>query len=170
MTFDKILNKYLSAKTKTDKERDNLYSQAVRAKEEALRHLSEAAKKMNEYHLLQKESTQVSSSVSWINSVVVPVVNEVNTRLGTHFDTDNLRSYGIRAECPVFDGEKHSLVFTHHKRQDGQFVLMLDTNEKVQNYPSGSIGDNNGFNKVTTEVRSIEDIIKNLKNRFPDLN
>ncbi len=170
MTFDKILNKYLSAKTSADKERDNLNSQAERAKEEALRNLSEAAKKMNEYHLLQKESTQVSSSVSWINNVVVPVVKEVNTRLGTHFETNNLRSYGLRAECPVFDGDKHSLVFTHHKRQDGQFVLMLDTNEKVQNFPSSSIGDDNGFNKVTTEVRSIEDIIENLKGRFPDLN
>lgn len=169
MTFDKILNKYLSAKTKADKERDNLNSQAERAKEEALRNLSEAARKMNEYHLLQKESIQVSSSVSWINNVVVPVVEEVNTRLGTHFDTNNLRSYGLRAECPVFDGEKHSLVFTQHKRQDGQFVLMLDTNEKVQNFPSSSIGDNNGFNKVTTEVRSIEDIIENLKSRFPDI-
>jgi len=162
-----IIGKYKSARTQEVAESNAIKEKAENALQAALRYQSIAAKKMTQYHKLYNQSYNVQKTC-W-TTVVKEVCEEIERRTGLKFDDlDDLRTYGLRCECPVFayKGERNGsnnpagyLVFTCGSLDN--FKLYVDTKEKKTcEYPVDSIGDLNGFNNISVEVESIEQLIE----------
>jgi len=164
---NEIIGKYKAARAQEVAESNAIKEKAENALQAALRYQSIAAKKMTLYHKLYHESW-TAEKTHW-TSVVKEVCEEIERRTGLKFDDlDDLRTYGLRCECPVFaykgercEGNKPAgyLVFTCGSLDD--FKLYVDTKEKKTcGYPVDSIGDLNGFNNISVEVESIEQLIE----------
>lgn len=164
-----IIGKFKIARAQEVAESNAIKEKAENALQAALRYQSIAAKKMSLYHKLSKQSWNAKFKTGW-DTVVKEVCEEIERRTGLKFDDlDDLRTYGLRCECPVFayNGEHNEsdkpvgyLVFTCGNLDD--FKLYVDTKEKKKTgeFPVGSIGELNGFNNVSVEVESIEQLIK----------
>ncbi len=166
-----IISTFRKSKADTDREREDVRKQAYETLQQAKKIMASAARKMTKYHKLMDKAAGIG--VSWVDDVVVPIVQEVNRRTGLSFDTSGgLRTFGLRSECPVFhkgeDGKVYSLVFTPRFENDS-FSLRLDTGQMRNLHAEGTIGSLNGCNNVTEEVNTVEDILRNLKRRFPEI-
>ncbi len=148
--------------------------EAEKVRQAAKRYQRIAARKMGEYYKLTHKAWS-GRDVHWYE-LLKEILKEVDKRTGMHFITDNLNSFGLRCETPVFaySGEPHdhttviaSLTFTPGYVEKGQ--VFLDTGENTGAYHPDSIGGMNGFGEVTEEVTSIEVVIDNLKRRYPEL-
>ena len=166
-TLNDIIGKFKTARAQEVAESNAIKEKAENALQAALRYQSIAAKKMTLYHKLYKQSWNVQKT-HW-TSVVKEVCEEIERRTGLKFDDlDDLRTYGLRCECPVFayKGERNGsnnpvgyLVFTCGSLDD--FKLYVDTKEKkTDKFPVGSIAELNGFDNVSVEVESIEQLIE----------
>lgn len=159
-----IIGKYNTARAQEVAESKALREDADKALQAALRYQSIAAKKMTIYHKLYSKSWDVQKT-HW-TSVVKDVCEEIERRTGVKFkDLDDLRTFGLRCECPVFayrngeDKPAGCLTFTCGNLDD--FKLYVDTKEQMPDkYPIGSIGEMNGFNNVSVEVESIDQLIE----------
>lgn len=158
-----IIGKYNTARAQEVAESKVLREDADKALQAALRYQSIAAKKMTLYHKLYSKSWDVQKT-HW-TSVVKDVCEEIERRTGVKFDLDNLLTFGLRCECPVFayrNGEDEPvgwLTFTCEKLDD--FKLYVDTKEqRSDRCPIGSIGEMNGFNNISVEVESIDQLIE----------
>ncbi len=173
MTYEEITDQFREKREAAQKLKNELRARADAAKAKALQLQGKAARQMTRYHALSDEIVS-STHVSWVDNVVVPLVKEVNRRTGLAFDTEDRRTYGLRAECPVFhdttdkDGNRKqmNLTFTPSFQND-TFQLYLDTGKTDNRYASDSIGSLNGMNNITQEIHSVEDVINNLRERFP---
>lgn len=162
-----IIGKYNTARAQEVAESKAIREDADKALQSALRYQSIAAKKMTLYHKLYSKSWDAQKT-HW-TSVVKDVCEEIERRTGVKFKKlDNLRTYGLRCNCPVFayNGECHEgdvcvgwLNFTCGDIDN--LTLYVDNKEKkAGDYPAGSIGDLNGFNNMSVEVESIEQLIE----------
>lgn len=159
-----IIGKYNTARAQEVAESKVLREDADKALQAALRYQSIAAKKMTLYHKLYSKSCDVRKT-HW-TSVVKDVCEEIERRTGVKFkDLDSLITFGIRCECPVFayrnmeDEPVGWLTFTSGNLND--FKLYVDTKEqRPDKYPIGSIGEMNGFNNISVEVESIDQLIE----------
>lgn len=162
-----IIGKYNAIRAQEVAESNAIKEKAENALRAALRYQSIAAKKMTLYHKLYNQSWSAEKT-HW-TSVVKEVCEEIERRTGLKFKgLDNLHTFGLRCECPVFaykgeyhDGDKCSgyLVFTC-KGVDN-FKLYVDTKElKSVKSPAGSIAKLNGFDNISVEVESIEQLIE----------
>ena len=162
-----IIGKFKTTKAQEVAESNAIKEKADNALKAALRYQSIAAKKMTQYHKLYDQSWSVQKT-SW-TTVVKEVCEEIERRTGVKFkDLNNLHTYGLRCECPVFayNGEPNNankavgyLVFTCGGLDD--FKLYVDTKEKkTDKFPVGSIAELNGFDNVSVEVESIEQLIE----------
>lgn len=166
-TLNDIIGKYNAIRAQEVAESNAFKEKAENALKAALRYQSIAAKKMTLYHKLHNQSWNAQKT-HW-TTVVKQVCEEIERRTGLKFDDlDDLRTYGLRCECPVFayNGERSEndkpagyLVFTCGDLDD--FKLYVDTKElKTVRSPKGSIGDLNGFDNISVEVESIEQLIE----------
>lgn len=171
-TFEEITAEYVSEYKEQKNRRKATNEQADKAKAAAMRYYRIAARKMGDYNKLKNKAN--GCYVSWINKLVVPLVEEVNQRTGLDFDCSNLRSFGIGCECPVLtkSEERHaSLTFTPGFGSiDDPVKLRLYTGETTNRYPQGSIGELNGGNNIEEDVVSVEAVIENIRRRYPELN
>lgn len=162
-----IIGKYKAARAQEVAESNAIKEKAENALQAALRYQSIAAKKMTLYHKLYNQSWNVQKTC-W-TTVVKEVCEEIERRTGLKFDDlDDLRTYGLRCECPVFayNGERSEgnkcagfLVFTCGRLDD--FKLYVDSKEKkADKAPVGSIAELNGFDNISVEVESIEQLIE----------
>lgn len=163
-----IIGKFKATKAQEVAESNAIKEKADNALKAALRYQSIAAKKMSLYHKLSEQSWNAKYKTAW-PTVVKEVCEEIERRTGLKFDDlDDLRTYGLRCECPVFayNGERSEsnkpagyLVFTCGNLDD--FKLYVDTKEKKPGeFPPDSIAELNGFNNVSVEVESIEQLIE----------
>lgn len=171
MEYQDIINAF-NVKYAEGKATENaLREKAKESLRKARKYARLAALKMEENHRLEKKAW-ASNKASWVNDVVVPLMKEVSRRTGIDFDLSDLRTFGLRAECPVFsvegDREKECYVtFTPGDLKD--FELFIDTGEEERRFPKGSIGAINGCNKLTEKVVSVETVTDNLRRRYPNL-
>lgn len=163
-----IIGKFKAARAQEVAESNAIKEKAEKALQAALHYQSIAAKKMSLYHKLSEQSWNAKFKTGW-NTVIKEVCEEIERRTGLKFDDlDDLRTYGLRCECPVFayNGEPNNgnkavgyLVFTPGDLDD--FKLYVDTKEKkTDKCPVGSIAQMNGFDNVSVEVESIEQLIE----------
>ena len=170
-TFEEITAEYVSAYKEQENRRKAIKEQAYKAKAAAMRYYRIAARKMGDCEKLNSKANKCY--VSWVSELVVPLVEEVNRRTGLDFDCSDLRTYGLRCECPVFaKGENGKtltyLCFTPGDIDKGQ--VFIDSGEKSYNNCSpNSLGALNGYDNIREEVTSIEVIIDNIKRNNKDL-
>lgn len=174
--FEEMKERFVARYEDKEHRAKAIEKEANQAREAALRYQRIAAKKMGEYHKLNSKYWHETYSVHW-HELLTEILREVDERTGLNFITDDMRTFGLRAETYVFaySGEPHdhttviaSLTFTPGDVEKGQ--IFLDTGENRGNYHPDSIGGMNNFGNVTEEVTSIEVVIENLKRRNPELN
>jgi hypothetical protein len=161
-----------------------IQAEAERARTAALRYQRIAAQKMGEYYRLLSKSSR-EEKIHWTDGLLRPLLVEIERRTGWEFDNkDDLRTYGLRSECPVhiWDGTKNEhgfknyqayITFTPELNRDDEgfysWELYFDTGERTAEcYPSGSIGALNGFNKKRARVESVEQIIDFLQRQMDE--
>lgn len=176
MEYKEIRDLYLQKRNDAKKLHDELDTQRETLLEQAIHHQHLSARKMTEYHRVT-DRMNTETHVSWVQELVVPLVLEINRRTGLNFETSDLRTFGLRAECPVFHkGETnesdeptyYSLVFTP-QFIDGGITLYLDTGKVSRRCDPGSISELNGFNNITTQVSSVEDVLQVLRDKYSDI-
>ena len=95
----------------------------------------------------------------WLEDYVRPILIEL-ARLTPNiaWDFEALRTFGMRAECPVFgktnEGFTVGITFTI-----GTYGLYYDTGEYKREFAGNTLGDLNGFNNVTAPVDSMETLL-----------
>ncbi len=162
------------------------HNRAMRAKldqleQAAKRYQRLAAKKMGEHNKLSRDWNS-EPGVYWTDRLLLPLLEEIEERTGWTFDDkDDLRTFGLRAECPVYiRGEgvdeygyrniKAGITFTpelHHDTDENTtWELHFDTGEHTDSYPAGSIGELNGFGNKTAKVESVEQVIDFLQKQM----
>ena len=170
MDYDNILKAYQAKKDYVSRRQKDYDKKMREALAKAEKYQAIAARKMTLYHKLLQEKNKNAATVSWIGDALVPLVNEVCTVTGYTVKTDNLRTYGLRAECPVFfflPGESVPfvhLVFTS-SFDEGRLTIYVDTGETTNHFAQDSIGAINGCNNVTKKVTSVEEIVEILKTK-----
>jgi hypothetical protein len=164
MTYDEITARYRSLRDRAKNRREALSAKSTKARRDAIRHQAIAARKMTEYHRLETMNHE-TTFVSWIKELVIPLVLEVNRIMGETFDTSDLRSYGLRCNCPVFSKNMH-LNFTPGE-DDGDY-LYVDTGEIDPSVDPDSIAGRNGFQNHREPVKNVQTVIDNLARRYPD--
>ena len=157
-------------------------AEAERARTAALRYQRIASQKMGEYHRLLTKSSR-EEKIHWTDGLLRPMLVEIEQRTGWVFDNkDELRTYGMRAACPVhiWDGTKDEHGFKNYKAymtftpelnrdEEGFYTweLYFDTGEKTgEHYHPNSIGALNGFDNKTAKVESVEQIIDFLQRQM----
>lgn len=165
MEYNEIKASFVAKRKRSKSIRKANEAKIEEAQQAARRYHALMVKKYEQIEKLKQASRH--NHVSWVSEIVVPLVKEVNRRLGTKFETKDLRVYGLRAECPVFQKEEMSLTFTPYFDGD-TFRLFLDTGKKDRKCDPGSIAELNGMDNVTEEVDTVEVVIENLKRRFPE--
>ena len=135
-----------------------------------------AAKNMGEHNKLCRDWNS-EPGVHWTGRLLRPLLEEIEERTGWTFANKNdLRTFGLRCECPVYiEGEEEDefgkkwladLTFTPSFR-DGDHTLYIDTGRtKGTSYPADSIAALNGFNNETARVESVEQIIELLQKQM----
>lgn len=168
VTYEELREKYIAKDEAADKLSKEYQRISNKKREEAMKYYRLAAKKMGESNKFARKSNHATFGVSWIDDLLVPLLEEVNRRTGLDFETENLHTYGIFCECPVFTKSNDpllSLVFTPSFGDD--HTVYVKTGRKIDRYPIGSTGDINGGNDEEVEVTSVESVIENLRMRFP---
>ena len=165
-----IMNSFNEAFNETKKQKKVVISKAEEMKDAALRYQSIAARKMTEYYKLYEKARKVDN-VNWVADMLKPLLTEIEERTGWEFeDKEGLRTFGLRAECPVFVLEKEAyIVFTSKvTEKDGVFTwqLFYDTGENICEYPAGSIADLNNFGRKVEKVESVEQVIDFLQKQM----
>lgn len=156
-------------------------ARAERMKQAALRYQRLAAQKMGESNKIYN-NLNAERGVHWTDNLLRPLLVEIEERTGWEFDNkDDLRTFGLRAECPVhiwdgtvnehgFRNYKAYLTFTPHIIRDNDkrtFELYYDTGEKNGcRYDPDSIGAMNGFDNKTAKVESVEQVIDFLQRQM----
>jgi len=180
-TLQEISGGFHAAYNEQERRRDIIKAEAEKMKEQAKRYQRIAAQKMGEYYKLYDKAS-AERKIGWTDGLLRPLLDEIEQRTGWEFDDkDDLRTFGLRAECPVFvngDGtDEHGyrnakayITFTpHNKHNDDDtwsWELYFDTGEYVDSYPSGSIGALNGFGKKAAKVESVEQVIEFLRKQM----
>lgn len=176
MDYKDIIQRYVEKEKTAAEKVVNLEKMRNDQYAKAQHYFSLAARAMTRYHCLDNEIGQ--QSVNWREHILKPLIKEVSSRTGITFDTSDLRTYGLRAECPVFGSYNNtngaqkecSLTFTFgHSNHHTELHLFLDTGKRNGRFQPGSIGAINNFDKETIEVHSVDDVINNLRERFPDI-
>lgn len=126
---------------------------------------------MGEYHRLLSKSWN-HGNIHWLTDLLTPTLKALNKVTGMNFEYDNLHTFGLRNETPVFAHDEQGnviafLTFTPGDTSEGR--IFIDTGEVSEHYPYNSIGAMNGFGNATEEVTSLEVIIENLRCRYPEL-
>lgn len=182
-TLQELSGGFHAAYNEQERRRDIIKAEAEKMKEQAKRYQRIAAQKMGEYYKLYDKAS-AEWKIGWTDGLLRPLLVEIEERTGWEFDDkDDLRTYGLRAECPVFIiGEgtdelgyrntKAHITFTVslEHRDDGTWFweLWYDTGEYVKSYPDGSIGALNGFGKKTAKVESVEQVIEFLRKQMEE--
>lgn len=166
MEYNEIIASFVTKREHSKSIEKANEAKIAEAQEAARRYHALMVKKYEQIQKLKQASWH--NRVSWVSEVVIPLVKEVNRRLGTRFETKDLRTYGLRAECTVFQKEEMSLTFTPYFDGD-TFRLFLDTGKKGRKCEPGSIAELNGMDNISEEINSVEQVIENLKRRFPDI-
>lgn len=182
-TLQEISGGFHAAYNEQERRRDAIKAEAEKRREAALRYQRLAAQKMGEYYKLYAKAGR-ERTMGWTDGLLRPLLDEIEQRTGWEFDDkDDLRTFGLRAECPVFImGEgtdehgyrntKAHVTFTEslEHRDDGTWFweLYFDTGEVVESYPAGSIGDLNGFGKKSVKVESVEQVIEFLRKQMEE--
>lgn len=168
MTWEEIKNSYLEKVSAEKKKALKQETWAELSRQSALRYQRLAAKKMGEYYKYMHYSVKTRQT-HWTEEVIA-LLKEVNAITGLNFDYSDLCVFGLRCECPVFshNGDEVNVMLVFTPDSDGE--LSIDTGKRKYDCVEGSIGDLNGFNNVTERVESIQTIIDNLRQRYPELN
>lgn len=171
MTYKSILNSFLAARSSERQAREDIRTEMTRTKARAMHYAGIIARKMTRYHKLEAEA-DACDKVRFTTHLVTPLMAEVTRLTGIPFDLGDLRTYGLRAECPVFtteeEGDKERrmmLCFTFDNREGR---LYLDTGEKSHACQPGSIAEINGMDNRTEEVTDVMTVIANLQRRYPE--
>lgn len=182
-TLQEISGGFHAAYNEQERRCDAIKAEAEKMKEQAKRYQRIAAQKMGECYKLYSKAGR-ECTMGWTDGLLRPLLVEIEERTGWEFDDkDDLRTFGLRCECPVFImGEgtdehgyrntKAHVIFTEslEHRDDGTWFweLYFDTGEYVESYPAGSIGALNGFGKKTVKVESVEQIIEFLRKQMEE--
>lgn len=182
-TLQEISNTFHVAFNENERHVDEVRAQLDQLEQAALRYQRLAAQKMGEKNKLSQK-LNAEHGVYWTECLLRPLLVEIEERTGWLFDNkDDLRTFGLRAECPVFimgDGFNEyglprvnaSITFTiriiHEDGELWRFELYYDTGEYVESYPAGSIGAMNGFGNKTVKVESVEQVIEFLRKQMEE--
>lgn len=183
-TLQEISSGFHAAYNEQESRRDAIKAEAEKARQAALRYQQLAARKMGDYYKLYDKAGK-GRQMGWTDGLLRPLLVEIEERTGWEFKKkDDLQTFGLRAECPVFImGEgfnEHGfqkvnacITFTPRfdRNDDGtwEWELWYDTGEKTgEHYNPNSIGALNGFDKVTAHVESVEQIIEFLQKQMEE--
>lgn len=168
MTWEEIKSTYLEKVSAEEKKAHRQEAWAELSRKSALRYQRLAAKRMGEYYKFMRYSVKTRKTC-WTEEVIA-LLKEVNDVTGLNFDYSNLGVFGLRCECPVFshNGDEVNAMLVFTPDSDGE--LSIDTGKRKYDCVESSIGDLNGFNNVTERVESIQTVIDNLRQRYPELN
>ncbi len=165
MTYEEIKAAYDTKYAKGRDKQEDIKRLSEKAREQARRHFLLAAKKQALAEELRRKAG-LANKANWIDDLVVPLMKEVEEKTGIPFNTSDLRSFGIRCNCPVFSADgKTRLNFTY---DNGAKTLCVDTDESTREFAEGTLGSINGFNEIAEDVTSVETVIENLRRRFPE--
>lgn len=161
----------MTAYEEQSRARKAIEKNAEKARMAALRYQRIAAQKMGEYHRLSSKSWK-HGNIHWLTDLLAPTLKALNKATGLNFEHDNLHTFGMRNETPVFAHDEQGnviafLTFTPGDTSEGR--MFIDTGEVSEHYHPNSIGGMNGFGNATEEVTSLEVIIENLRRRYPEL-
>ena len=170
-TFQYIKESFVTAYDEQSRARKSIEKDAEKARMAALRYQRIAAQKMGEYHRLLSKSWN-HGNIHWLTDLLTPTLKALNKVTGMNFEYDNLHTFGLRNETPVFAHDEQGnviafITFTPGDTSEG--CMFIDTGEVSEYYPTNSIGDMNGLGNATEEVTSLEVIIENLRRRYPEL-
>lgn len=170
-TFQQIKESFVTAYEEQSRARKAIEKDAEKARMSALRYQRIAAQKMGEYHRLLSKSWN-NGNIHWLTDLLTPTLKALNKATGLNFEHDNLHTFGMRNETPVFAHDEQGnviafITFTPGDTSEGR--IFIDTGEVSEHYPYNSIGAMNGFGNATEEVTSLEVIIENLRRRYPEL-
>lgn len=170
-TFQQIKESFVTAYEEQSRARKAIEKDAEKARMSALRYQRIAAQKMGEYHRLSSKFWQ-HGNIHWLTDLLAPTLKALNKATCLNFEHDNLHTFGMRNETPVFAHDEQGnvivfLTFTPGDTSEGR--MFIDTGEVSERYHQNSIGGMNGFGNATEEVTSLEVIIENLRRRYPEL-
>ncbi|MBZ4187666.1 hypothetical protein [Niabella beijingensis] len=114
----------------------------------------------------------------WTVDLLQPVVNEIKKRLpGWDYDDDQLIPLGLACRVSVFFNKKKNtrssqlstkksihIIFIPGELKNAE--LLYETGEQVARFDPGTIGEINGFNRVTKPLESIKEAVTFLKKQI----
>lgn len=172
-TYEEIRDAFLTAYNEQESKGRYFEAKAYNARRSAIRYQKIAARKMTEYHKFLSQS--YISDVHWTNSLLLPLLKEVQERTGLDFYDYSTRrgmnTFGLRCESWTFAHNEQgkciaSLCFTPGEIGE----IYIDTGERKDRFAAGTIGEINGMNNVSVKVNSVEMVIDVLKKKYPELN
>ena len=92
----------------------------------------------------------------WVDMIVIPLAAKLAEHFNLEFEIYG--PFGLRCATSIYllsdpkkgivDSETYSITLTPHDDGNGMTVCYYETGEQNAMYPSGSLGDLNGFGKV----------------------
>ncbi len=109
---------------------------------------------------------QPTVKVDWKEFMIRPIVDRIKA-LGYQTTTDELRQFGLSSHVPVtFFNDKIAFYIDFSHSSDYLYITDFES-EKKNEYPTGSIGQINGFNYVHfvfDETKTVDDVVEFIMN------
>ncbi len=167
--YESILETYQKTVSKNGEEIQALEKENRRLQARVIHYQGVAARMSVRADKNQKRISELQSEHLWIKAILVPLIEGLNKRIGTSFDTSNLVACGLRPDVTTWqrlkDGTLLSLTFTID--MDTGATLYLDTGERTPG-PTWTIASMNGLYNCTEKVTGYKTLIENLERRYPD--
>jgi hypothetical protein len=128
---------------------------------------------MREKQIARLNKKLVKNRAWWGDVLIRPIMEAVKEKYpDLIWEDERLIPMGLRCAVSVFGyvGKKETenvvvgITFTPGITEEGE--IYIDTNEKINGYPNGSIGDLNGFGNVTKLVTSLNDVYSHIDARI----
>lgn len=166
MTYNDIKEKYNVRLAQAKANQQKLNADAAKLKEQADKYARLTVLKNIAADKKESEAWRARWEVCWTD-MVRDIMLALTEHTGIEWDTENLRTFGISCECPVFEKTDQSSdakrFFLFYPPFDDDEDIRVWNGETTDCYKPGSIGFLNSGNNVKVRVESIEQLIDLLK-------
>lgn len=170
-TYKEIMDAYKAQRECENKVINNLRAQQEKLEAAAERYRRIAERKEKEREKL-RDRINMTRKCFWTNGIIKPLMDEVSRITGLHFDTSDLRTFGISCSCPVnaIDQNGNYLAWvTFVPSFANDYEIYMYSGELSNRYPQGSLAEINGGNNIEEPVKGIDTVLANLRRNFPSL-
>ncbi len=158
MEYAEILQKYKTKKN-AHEAKEKLLDEKIEKAEERLAKLKTQLQKHNRKY------------INWVDGIVIPLAKELSKKF--NMDYEIFGPFGLCCETSIYLKEDKNKSITKQKTLSitlepgnlSEYKLLYRTGERTNKYPSGSIGDLNGFDCITESLPDTIDEIAKLMSR-----